>query len=128
MSLRKNISTGTEWEEKAGYSRAVVIGNMIEVSGTVAADENGKVVSKNNPYEQTKFILSKIETTLIKAGASIKDVVRTRMFVTDINNWQEVSNAHGEVFRNIKPASSLLEVSRLIDKDFLVEIEVTAVK
>jgi enamine deaminase RidA (YjgF/YER057c/UK114 family) len=127
MSSRINYSTASEWEAKVGYSRAVKIGNYIEVSGTVALDENNLVIGENDPYLQTKFILQKIETTLIKAGATLKDVVRTRMFVTDITNWQEVGRAHGEFFKDINPCTTMVEVKALIAPQFLVEIEATAI-
>lgn len=126
MTNRINISSGTIWEEKVGYSRAVKVGNQIFVSGTVAVDENGKTVGEGNPYEQAKFIFSKIEKALIQAGATLNDVVRTRMFVTDINNFDEITKAHGEVFSNIRPAATLVEISRLVN-NLLVEIEVDAV-
>ncbi len=127
MTERKNFSTGAKWEDIVGYSRAVQMGNTIEVSGTVAVDDNG-IVGKNDFYLQTKFIITKIESVLLKAGFTLKNVVRTRMFVTDINHWEEVGKAHGEFFKEIKPATSMVEVSALIDPDYLVEIEVTAVK
>lgn len=127
MTQRINISSGAIWEDKVGYSRAVKIGNHIEVSGTVASDENGVVVDKNNPYEQTKYILQKIETALVQAGASLKDVVRTRMFVTDISKFDEFARAHGEVFSSIKPCTSMIEVKSLVSPDFLIEIEATAI-
>jgi len=126
MSNRINISSGTIWEEKVGYSRAVKIGNQVFVSGTVAVDENGKTLGEGNPYEQAKFIFSKIEKALIQAGATLNDVVRTRMFVTDINNFDEITKAHGEVFSNIRPAATLVEISRLVN-NLLVEIEVDAI-
>jgi enamine deaminase RidA (YjgF/YER057c/UK114 family) len=127
MSSRINYSTASEWESKVGYSRAVKIGNYIEVSGTVALDENNLVIGEKDAYLQTKFILQKIETTLIKAGATLKDVVRTRMFVTDISKWQEVGKAHGEFFKNIHPCATMVEVKALIAPQFLVEIEATAI-
>lgn len=127
MAARKNFTTGAPWEEVVGYCRAVKIGNQLEISGTVAAGEDGPV-GKDNPYEQTKFIIQKIEKVLQQAGFSLKDVVRTRMFVTDISRWEEVGRAHGEFFRSVKPATSMVEVSNLIDKDYMVEIEMTAVK
>jgi enamine deaminase RidA (YjgF/YER057c/UK114 family) len=127
MSSRKNISSGAKWEDVVGYSRAVVLGNQLEVSGTVATDDNG-VVEKGNFYGQTKFILQKLEGVLKQAGFSMNDVVRTRMFVTDISRWEEIGKAHGEFFKSIKPATSMVEVSALIDPDYLVEIEITAVK
>ncbi len=127
ITRRLNISSGTKWEEVVGYSRAVRVGNIVEVAGTTAVDENGQVVGINNPYEQTRFILSKIEKALISAGATIKDVVRTRMFVTDIVHWEEIGRAHGEYFRDIKPVATLVEVKSLISPELLVEIEVSAI-
>ena len=127
MSKRLNISSGAKWEDIVGYSRAVRVGNTVEVAGTTAVDERGETVGVNNPYEQTKFILAKIEKALIQAGASMKDVVRTRMFVTDISKWEEIGRAHGEFFREIKPAASMIEVKGLISADLLIEIEVTAI-
>ena len=124
---RINYSSGAKWEDIVGYSRAVQVGNHLEVAGTVATDEKG-VVGKGDPYKQAQFILNKIEKVLQKAGFSMKDVVRTRMFVTDISKWEEIGKAHGEFFREIKPATSMVEVSALIDPDYLVEIEVTAIK
>lgn len=124
--MRKNISSGAKWENIAGYSRAVRVGNVIEVSGTVASD-GGNVVGENDVYLQTKFVLKKIETALTEADASLKDVVRTRMYVTDISKWQEVTKAHFEVFKDIKPATSMVEVSALISPEYLIEIEVTAI-
>lgn len=123
---RQNISSGAKWEDIVGYSRAVKIGNTIEVSGTTAIVE-GNIVGINNFYEQTKCILEKIEETLIKSGASMKDVVRTRMFVTDISHWEEIGRAHAEFFKEIKPATSMIEVKGLIDELLLVEIETTAI-
>ncbi len=123
---RQNITTDAPWEKKVGYSRAVRIGNTIEVSGTVALMDR-EVVGIDNPYAQANCILEIINEVLQQAGASIDDVVRTRIYVTDIGSWQEVGRAHGEVFRDIMPATSMVEVSKLIDPDFLVEIEATAV-
>ncbi|HNB52299.1 MAG TPA: RidA family protein [Anaerolineales bacterium] len=123
---RQNISSNTPWETLYGYSRAVRIGNVVEVAGTVAADENGKVVGAN-AYEQAKFIFTKIEKALAEAGASLQDVVRTRMFLTDVAFIDEVGRAHGEVFRDIRPASTALQISALINPELLVEIEVTAI-
>jgi len=127
MTQRLNISSGAKWEDIVGYSRAVRVGNVIEVAGTTAVDENGNVIGHNDPYEQTRFALSKIEKALTQAGASMKDVVRTRMFVTDISRWEEVGKAHGLYFKDIKPAASMIEVKALISPELLVEIEVTAI-
>lgn len=124
---RTNYSSGAKWEDIVGYSRAVKVGNIIEVTGTVAVDENSDLVGSNDAYEQTKFILQKIETVLQKAGASLKDVVRTRMFVTDISRWEEYGKAHGEFFRDIKPCTSMIEVKGLIAPEYLIEIEATAI-
>ncbi|MGO4290829.1 RidA family protein [Chitinophaga sp. RAB17] len=123
---RTNYSSGAMWESKVGYSRAVRVGNIIEVSGTVATD-NDKVVAEGDAYEQTRFALAKIESALINAGATLHDVVRTRMFVTDISRWEEYGRAHGEFFKSIKPATTMVEVSKLIDPRYLVEIEATAI-
>ena len=127
MSKRINISSGAKWEDIVGYSRAVKIGNIIEVAGTTAVDEDGNTVGVNDPYEQTRYALSKIEKALQAAGATMKDVVRTRMFVTDISKWEEIGRAHGEFFREVKPAASMIEVKGLINPELLVEIEVTAI-
>ena len=126
MNHRTNYSSGAIWEDKVGYSRAVKVGNQIEVSGTVASDENGHVIGGNDAYAQTKFILQKIEKVLQQAGASLQDVVRTRMFVTDISRFDEYGRAHGEVFHTIKPCTSMLEVKGLVAPEYLIEIEVTA--
>ena len=127
MSQRTNFSSGAVWEDFVGYSRAVRSGNVIEVSGTVAADENGNVVGRDDAYQQTRFILEKIHTALKQAGASIEDVVRTRMFVTDIKRFEEYGRAHGEVFGTIRPCTSMLEVKGLVAPEYLIEIEVTAI-
>ncbi|WP_333818795.1 RidA family protein [Ohtaekwangia sp.] len=124
---RKIYSSSAKWEDIVGYSRAVQVGNHLEISGTVATDENG-VVGKGDFYEQTRFILNKIDKVLQQAGFSLQDVVRTRMFVTDISQWEAIGKAHGEFFANIKPATSMIEISALIDPDYLIEIEVTAIK
>ena len=125
--MRTNYSTGAKWEDIVGYCRAVKIGNTLEVSGTVATDGN-QLIAKGDFYGQTKFIIEKIETVLKQAGFELKDVVRTRIFVTDISKWEAVGKAHGEFFKDIKPVTSMVEVSALIDPDYLVEIEVSAVK
>src|SRR5688572_20397503 len=127
MTKRKNFSSGAKWEDIVGYSRAVQMGNHLEISGTVATDEGG-VIGKDDFYAQTKFILQKIDKVLQQAGFTLNDVVRTRMFVTDISYWEQVGKAHGEFFKHIKPATSMVEVSALIDPDYLVEIEVTAIR
>ncbi|HET6766280.1 MAG TPA: RidA family protein [Chitinophagaceae bacterium] len=124
---RTNYSSGAKWEDIVGYSRAVRIGNTIEVTGTVAVDENNNLAGGNNAYEQTKFILQKIEKVLESAGGSLKDVVRTRMFVTDISRWEEYGRAHGEFFSIIKPCTSMIEVKGLIAPEYLIEIEATAI-
>ena len=124
---RTNYSSGAKWEDIVGYSRAVRIGNTVEVTGTVSVNENNELIGANNAYEQTKFIIQKIEKVLINAGASLKDVVRTRMFVTDISRWEEYGKAHGEFFQHIKPCTTLIEVSKLIAPEYLIEIEATAI-
>ncbi len=124
---RINFASGAQWEEIIGYSRAVKIGNVVEVTGTVAVDENNKLVGKDNSYEQAKYILYKIEKVLERAGATLKDVVRTRIYVTDITQWQEFGKAHGEVFKDIKPCTTMVEVRALISPEYLIEIEATAI-
>ena len=124
---RINYSSGAKWEDIVGYSRAVKIGNTVEVTGTVAVDANNELVGKNDAYAQTRFIIEKIEAVLKRAGASLSDVVRTRMFVTDISRWEEYGRAHGEFFSTIKPCTSMIEVKGLIDPEYLIEIEATAI-
>jgi len=124
---RINVSTGAKWEDIVGYSRAVKIGNMIEVTGTVSTDGSGELVGKGNVYLQTKFIILKVEKVLEQLGASLKDVVRTRIFTTDISKWEEIGKAHGEFFGTIKPCTTIVEVSALIDANYLVEIEFSAI-
>ncbi|MFT3678208.1 MAG: RidA family protein [Chitinophagaceae bacterium] len=124
---RTNYSSGAKWEDIVGYSRAVRMGPYIEVTGTVAVNESNELVGEGDAYAQTRFILSKIEAVLKKAGAELKDVVRTRMFVTDISRWEEYGRAHGEVFGSIKPCTSMIEISALIDPAYLIEIEATAI-
>ncbi|MDX2076158.1 MAG: RidA family protein [bacterium] len=127
MSNRHNITTGTQWETLVGYSRAVKIGNWVAVSGTTAVDENGALVGAGDAVAQTRFILQKIEKALIASGATLTDVIRTRMYVTDISQWEAIGRVHGEFFSEIKPASSMVEVKALISPDLLVEIEVDAI-
>lgn len=124
---RTNYSSGAKWEDIVGYSRAVKVGNVVEVTGTVAVNDEGVTEGVGDAYAQTRFILSKIEAVLKRAGASMEDVVRTRMFVTDISRWEEYGKAHGEFFGKIKPCTSMIEVKGLIDPEYLIEIEATAI-
>ncbi len=125
MTKRINISTGAPWEHIVGYSRAVRLGNLVEVSGTIA-NEKGQLVGKGDAYAQTICILGKISKVLEEVGAALSDVVRTRIYVTDIRLWEEVGRAHGKFFKDIKPATSMVEVAQLIEPLYLVEIEATA--
>jgi enamine deaminase RidA (YjgF/YER057c/UK114 family) len=123
----KKVSSGAKWEKIVGYSRAVKMGNIIEVAGTTAVDENNKVVGLDNPFEQTRFIIRKAEIALREFGAELSNVIRTRIYTTDISRWEDIGKAHGEFFREIKPAATMVEVSNLVNSDLLVEIEFSAV-
>lgn len=124
----KKVSSGAMWEDIVGYSRAIQAGNIIEVAGTTAVDEDGNVVGINDHYTQTKYIIKKAEKALRELGADLSNVIRTRIFTTDISKWEKIGKAHGEFFRDIKPVATMVEVSKLISPETLVEIEFSAVK
>lgn len=126
LIMRTKTGSGSPWEDIVGYSRVVRVGNIIEVAGTTAMDGD-KLVGKGDMFKQTAFILKKIEQSLLEVGVTLSDVVRTRMFITDISRWQEAGKAHGEFFKEIKPVSTMVEVSRLINSEMLIEIEATAI-
>ena len=126
MEKREKYSSGAKWESIVGYSRAVKVGNRIYVTGTTATNENSEVVGVGDAYAQTVQTIKNIEKALKALGASLESVVRTRMFVTDISRWEEYGRAHGEFFRDVMPATTMVEVSRLIDSDMLIEIEADA--
>ncbi|WP_254863378.1 RidA family protein [Halovivax gelatinilyticus] len=125
---RQLVDSGTEWEDAVGYSRAVRAGDTVHVSGTTATDENGDVVGVGDPYERTWFALSLATDALEAAGASTTDVVRTRLYVTDVEDWEEIGAAHAEYFADVRPAATMVQVAQLIDPDHLVEVELEAIR
>ena len=124
---RTTVSSGTEWEKQVGYSRAVRVGDQVHVSGTTATNDAGEVVAVGDAYGQTRRALANVRSALAEAGATVEDVVRTRMFVVDVEEWEAIGRAHGEVFGDVRPATSMVEVSRLIDSEMLVEVEAVAI-
>src|SRR5688572_17591486 len=126
--MRKNFSSGAKWEDIVGYSRAVQVDNQLEVTGTVAVNEKGELVGSGDFYKQTQFILQKVKGVIENAGFAISDVVRTRIFVTDISQWEAVGKAHQEVFGSIKPATTMVQINALISPEYLVEIEVSVIR
>ncbi len=124
--MRKNVGSGAVWEDIVGYSRAVRIGDFIEVAGTTAVDENGNIIGVSDAYIQTNYILHKIENAIIKLGGKRSDIIRTRIYTVDINLWEDIGRAHSEFFHDIKPALTMLEIGALINPAMLVEIEITA--
>ena len=127
MTERKKISSGTKWEALAGYSRAIKVGNWIQVSGTTATDEHGNVVGLNDPYTQTQYIIQKIERALQELGASLDDVTRTRIYIVEKSQWEAVARAHGDIFGTIRPANTLIVIQDIIGEGYLVEIEADAI-
>lgn len=126
MKKVQRVSSGAVWEDIVGYSRAIRVGNVIEVAGTTAVNEEGKLIGLGDPYKQAIFIIQKAQKALHELGADLKDVIRTRIYTTDISQWEEIGKAHGEFFKEVKPAATMIEVSKLISPDILVEIEFSA--